>query len=196
MLYLLVALAIVALASAEELAASASPLSLAIGKVAPSLTPWLAIIALISTGNTALISLIVASRVLFGMARAEDLPSFLARTLPHRRTPWIAALILLGIATFLLPFGRIEIVASLSSLISLVVFIGVNAALIRLRYHEPELKRPFRVPITIGRCPVLPILAIATSFGLMTQFETEVYIAGAFIIGCIFGLNFARNARA
>jgi len=39
-----------------------------------------------------LINMIMASRLLYGMAREGILPAFFAKVLPHRQTPWTAIL--------------------------------------------------------------------------------------------------------
>jgi amino acid transporter len=67
-----------------------------------------------------------------------------------------------GLFCALLPLGEVKATASVSSLGILIVFIGVQFALIRLRRAQPETKRPFRVPLPIGRLPLLPVLGIGT----------------------------------
>jgi APA family basic amino acid/polyamine antiporter len=114
-LYVLVGLAVVALAPAHELAQSRSPLVTALGPDRPYAGRALAAVALFATANTALITLIVTSRMVFGMARAGNAPSVFRRLTP-RGTPWAAALLALGLAALLVPFGRVAFVGGLSSL--------------------------------------------------------------------------------
>lgn len=63
----------------------------------------------------------------------------------------------------------------------------MNLALIALRYKSPEKKRPFKVPLTVGRLPVLPVLAIIVSLILILQYQWQVYaaFAGAILVGVI-----------
>lgn len=144
--------------------------------------PWmgqaLAVAALFATSSTALISLISISRLLFGMAREGDMPKFLSRTLSKRQTPWLAALVLFGIACLLLPLGEVKIIASISSFGVLLVFLAVHAALINLRLRQTDMERGFRVPLAIGRLPLLPVLGIAITAFLLTRFEPIVYTVG------------------
>ena len=181
-LYILVSLAALSLVSPKQIAESSAPLMLVAQTVSSRYGNILGIVALFSTANTALISMMGASRVLFGMAKTKTLPSSVAHVLPKRKTPWFAALLILTVALALLPLGKIEIVASISALATLIAFIAVNLAMIFLRFSEPSLKRPFRVPFSIGKVPILPVLAILFSLVFMTQFNLIVYvIAGIFL---------------
>jgi APA family basic amino acid/polyamine antiporter len=177
-LYVLVALAFIALSDLQDMGSSDSPLSAAAATIAPWRGQALAVAALFATASTALISLISISRMLFGMARGGDMPGFLSSTLPKRQTPWAAALVLFAAACLLLPLGDVKIVASVSSFGVLLVFAGVQAAMIALRLRQPERKRPFRVALSIGRFPVLPVIGIGLIAALITQFEPVVYAVG------------------
>lgn len=155
--------------------------------VSPLAGTVLAVTALFATSSTALISLISISRLLFGMARDGDMPKPLAKILPGRRTPWVAALVLFALACALLPLGRVEIVASISSFGILLVFIVVQAAVIRLRFTQPDLARDFRVPMNIGEVPVPAVIGIVFCAALLTRFEGIVYaVGGGFLaFGCV-----------
>jgi len=185
LLYLLVVWAVLALLEPQALASSDSPLTTAAVVVAPWLGKTLAVTALFATASTALISLVSISRMLFGMARDGDMPRALGRTLTKRRTPWVAAVVLFAGACALLPLGKVKIIASISALGILLVFVGVHTALIVLRWKEPQRVRPFRVPLHIGRVPVLPLAGLAICLALITQFEAIVYgvTAGAVAFG-------------
>ena len=77
-----------------------------------------------------------------------------------------------------MPIGEIAILAGLSSFAALLAFLAVNVALIALRYRQPERKRPFQVPLSIGWLPVLPALAISAIFFLLAYFDWRIYVAG------------------
>ena len=55
--------------------------------------------------------------------------------------------------------------------------------MIVLRYTEPVLERPFKVPINIGKFPILPLFGFATTVYMALQFEIEIIIVGIAIIG-------------
>ena len=177
-LYIAVAFAVVSLAAPSELAASEAPLAAAVQKVWPSAANVLSAIALFATANTVLITVIATSRLAFSMARDKEISSVFAQLLPVRQTPWIAAILAFAMAAVLVPIGSVKILAEMSSFAALVAFFAVNVVLIVLRYRMPGHKRPFRVPLAIGRLPVLPILAIAAIVLLLIHFEWQIYAAG------------------
>ncbi len=178
-LYVMIALAVVHLASPEELAASEAPLATAIQKVWPNAGGALSAIALFATANTVLITVIASSRLAFSMARDKEIHRIFAHLHATRQTPWIAAILIFIMAAALLPIGSIRILAELSSFAALVAFFAVNVVLIRLRYRLPHHPRPFRVPFAIRRMPVLPLVAIASIVFLLLYFDWQIYLAGA-----------------
>jgi basic amino acid/polyamine antiporter, APA family len=103
-----------------------------------------------------------------------------ARLTSHGQTPAVAAVLMLAAAAILVPLGNIKTLAEASSFSALLAFLAVNATLIILRYRAPDHHRPFRVPFSAGRMPLLPILAIALIGLLLGLFERGIYIAGAF----------------
>jgi APA family basic amino acid/polyamine antiporter len=194
-LYVLVGLAAVALAEPRELADSDSPLVSAARKASPAVAGALGGVALFATSNTALIALVAGSRMLFGVARAGDLPPVVARVLPGRRTPWVAALAVAGLAAALVPLGDVAVVASLSSFAALLAFVGVNLSLVMLRYRKPSARRPFRVPLSIGRFPVLAGAAMLLAVGLLTQFDRATWLGGLGALAVAFLLRIFASGR-
>ncbi len=192
-LYVLVSFSVIAISDPLALARSRSPLSDAAGAISPWRGKALAVAALFATASTALISLIAISRMLFGMAREGDMPKPLSRTWASRKTPWVAALVLFAFACLLLPLGEVKIVASVSSFGVLLVFASVHAAMIALRYVKPNMERPFRVPFSIGRLPVLPPIGIVVILSLLTQFEPIVYLVGGAAIALGLAVYFVQR---
>ena len=175
---MLVALAVIVLATPSELASSEAPLALAIQKAWPRATNVLSAIAIFATANTVLISLIGSSRLAFSMGRDGEIPSIFAALLSVRDTPWIAAALMFGMSAALVPIGNVKFLAELSSFAALLAFVAVNLALIIVRCRLPDLPRPFRVPLTIGRMPLLPLFAMASIGLLLANFDWEIYVAG------------------
>lgn len=173
--YIAVIFSVLALGDVRAVASSDFPLVSAAGE----LGRWVAVIitgaALLATANAVLNASISGSRLLFGMARAGDLPQALQRTLGKNKSPWVGALVMLAAASLFAGLGEVKFVASLSSLGVTLVFASVNAAVIILRYAKPDLKRPFRVP-SVGRFPVTAGLGVASSLLLAAQYEWKVYL--------------------
>jgi amino acid transporter len=185
-LYVLVALASVALLEVARLAGSDSPLADAVREGAPRLAGAVGGVALFATANTALISVLAGSRVIYGMAEGGDLPPVLSGVLPRRGTPGPAIVAVLAGALLLLPLGTVAVVGSVASLAALLAFVAVNAALIRLRFLQPEKDRPFRVPFHAGRLPLLPVAGALLAALLITQFDAVAYaVVMAVIVGAL-----------
>ncbi|WP_373998997.1 APC family permease [Bdellovibrio bacteriovorus] len=196
-LYLLVSLTALALGSPEELSRSNAPLSDLTRNAASWIPRTLGAIALFSTANTVLISMISTSRIIFSMAREKDLPRVFSKLLKKRATPWMGALAVFALAIALLPSGGIEVVASASSFATMIAFTVINLALIYLRFKDPERKRPFKVPFTIGRLPLIPTFASFVSVALLFFFNREVYVLGAGVIAFVTLLYiFLRSRRS
>jgi basic amino acid/polyamine antiporter, APA family len=180
-LYILVALSVLALATPELLASSNAPLSEAVRRISTKAATGLAIVALFSTANTALITLLSASRMLFSMARDGAAPRIFARVIEKRKSPWTAAILVLLLSFVLLPFKSVSIAASISSFGALIAFGAVNLCLILLAWKQPELRRPFKAPFRIGRIPITGVLGLASIGLLLLQFDLLTYGMGAIV---------------
>jgi basic amino acid/polyamine antiporter, APA family len=181
-LYMLVSLAVTNLSPSDALARSEAPLAMAIEGIWPQAGNVIGAIAIFSTANTALISLIAGSRLAYSMGRDEQIPGVFASLLAGRDTPWVAAIFIFAVAELLVPIGDLKLLAELSSLTALVAFLAVNFALIVLRYRLPHHDRPFRVPLAVGRMPIIPVAAILSICVLMVNFDWEIYLAGCGVI--------------
>lgn len=194
-LYVAVGLAAVALIEPARLASSSAPLSDAAEAASPVLARVLAVVALFATANTALIALVAGSRLLYGMGRDGALPVRLGAVRSNAGTPWIAALVLGGLAAALLPLGDVAAVAGLSSFAALLAFVAVHGALIVLRFRAPDRPRPFRVPLAVGRVPVLPVLGLASAGLLLVHFDLETYLGGGIALGASLLLHIVLRGR-
>ena len=59
----------------------------------------------------------------------------------------------------------------------------VNLAVILLRYVKPDVERPFKVPLNVGKFPILPLFGLATTIYMAVQFDLEIILVGIGIIG-------------
>ena len=78
--------------------------------------------------------------------------------------------------------GDIELVASITSFGVFITFAFVNISLMWLRYKKPNLRRPFKVPINIGKFPVIAFLGLTSCVFMLTQFDLNTVLFGAFVI--------------
>jgi basic amino acid/polyamine antiporter, APA family len=123
--------------------------------------PFLTVFAV---ANTALINMLMASRLIYGMARQDVLPRALGRVLPSRRTPWTAiiftTLLALGLIIYVTVDEGTSVVEALSGttgLLLLCVFTIVNIACLVVR-RKPDAPTPsFRAPAGV------PVLGAVTS---------------------------------
>lgn len=199
LLYVLVAISVVAIIRPDELVGSEAPLADALSKVWPHASIFLSAVALFATANTVLITLIAASRLAFSMSRDGEIPHMFGALLQSRGTPWTAAILVLVLSAALLPISDLKSLAEVSSLSALLAFLAVNIALIVLRYRMPERHRPFRSPINAGRFPILPMLAIGTIGVLLPHFDLKIYgvVAGAFALLSLWAfLRWTAGSRA
>lgn len=173
--YVLVALAAVSVLPPADLAATSGPL-LAVVDAAGGVPSWLfGLVALIAVANGALLTMIMASRLTYGMAEEGLLPSVLGRTLPRRRTPWVAIVVTTVLAVVLTVAGTLETLASTVVLLLLVVFTSTNLAVLVLRRDEVP-QEHFRAPTA------LPVLALVSVVVLFTQLETRNWVIGGLLL--------------
>jgi len=194
--YILVALSVVRVLDWQTLGTSTAPLADIARHAAGTAGQFgLSVIALFATTNTVLISLIAASRIIYGMARHGSLPPLLASIHVRTGTPWIAILAVMVVAAILVFAGNIETVANITVLALIIVFAFVNLSLILLRFKEPNLERPFKVPLALGKVPIIPLLGFITSVALMTQFDAYVLYFGMGVVGAaaLFYLVYRRR---
>ena len=182
-LYILTSISAVSIVNWKELGSSTDPLSLVASKKLGGGAPFiLSVFALFATSSTALIILIVTSRMIYGMANNHALPHKLASIHKKRRTPWIASLVAMSFAILFVLIGDINTTASITSLGAFISFTTVNLALIWLRYRHPNIPRPFKVPLNIGKFPVLAFLGAIFSVFMIYQYNFQIIIIGILIL--------------
>lgn len=179
-LYVAVAVTAVSVLGAGALAGSQRPLSDVMGHALGGRSVDLvAAIAVISTANTTLLAVTAASRMAYGMASAGALPAGLAVVHHRRQTPVRAVLLAtLGAAAFTLA-GDLTLIASVTDFAVYAVFLAVNATVIVLRLRLPGTPRPFRVPLSLGRIPVIPILGFATTVLMLSRLDARALLIGS-----------------
>jgi APA family basic amino acid/polyamine antiporter len=180
-LYILVAIIAVSVVPWSELAHSVSPLSdVMTAIVGTKAGIMMAIMALAATGSTVLGVMIAGSRMVYGLAEEHSMPSFFLK-LSKRNVPYIAVIVVaLASAVFVLP-GDITSVAFLTDFGALFIFMVVNLCVIALRFSHHEVPRGFRVPLNIGKFPIIPAIGLVSCAALLFSFEKMLFVGGILI---------------
>ena len=148
-------------------------------------------IALCALANGALINMIMASRIVYGMARERILPARLGAVDRKRGTPFVAILVTTAIAMALIVSGDLGALADTTVLLLLLVFSGVNVAVLVLR-RDPVDHSHFRVPTPV------PVIGAVVSVALMTSKEAETFARAGLLLAVgvvLWGLNWALHGR-
>ncbi len=161
LLYVLVSLVAVINLSPQQLAGSKAPLADVYSAATGREPVVISLISLFAIVNGALIQIIMASRIFYGMSRRGWLPAILAQISQRTHTPVIATLLVTAlIMIFALWFPLLKLAASTSYLI-LSVFLLVNLALLRVRAIYP-------LPPNVKGYPIwVPLMGAAGSLFLL-----------------------------
>ncbi len=191
--YLLIGLASTAALAPEELAGSSSPLLDVVAATGAGIPDGLfSLIALIAVANGALLTMIMSSRLTYGMAEQGLFPSIFGKVLPNRRTPWLAIIATTLVAMALTLTGGLEALAQTVVLLLLFVFLSTNIAVIVLRKDEVS-HQHFRIPA------VFPYLAIASCILLLTQQTGEIWLRTGILLAlglALYGVQRLVRGRA
>ena len=121
--------------------------------------------------NGALIQIIMASRVCYGMGRKGWAPAWLSRVHPVTRTPVIATLLVTALVILMALWLPIESLARATSFFILMVFTLVNIALWRIKHRADHDYQGFSaypwVPVAgaLGALAFIAVQAGATLSG-------------------------------
>jgi APA family basic amino acid/polyamine antiporter len=155
-LYILIAIAALAVVSIDTLATSKAPLSTVFEVATGSTFPIITIIGLFAVTNGVLTQIITSSRILYGLAREGWITKKLSVVSPKTKTPvnaTLLALFFIALGALTLPLG---VLASIASFGLLIIFTIVQLAALRL-----IIKGSIKLPIAI------PIMGILTNMGVV-----------------------------
>jgi amino acid transporter len=175
-LYLLVTIGASMVVPTEDLAASSGAL-LEVIRQGPLDIPekLFSAIGLLALSNGALINMIMASRLLYGMAQEGVVPRPFAKVLPVRRTPWFAIAFTTAVAAVLVATGDLGSLADTTVALLVVVFGIVNVCVLVLR-RDPVDHEHFVVPSFV------PVIGVGISLALLTQIEADTYGRAALLV--------------
>lgn len=173
LIYVIVSAVLTGVVSYRELGVP-EPIALAVDRMGmPAFSFMIKVGAIAGLSSVMLILTYGQSRVFFAMARDGLLPQAFCKVHPKFRTPWLGTIILgilIAIASSLLP---ISILGDLVSLGTATAFGIVCLAVMSLRTAQPELHRPFRVPLggTYVTKPVMIVCAVILAFVALLVFR-------------------------
>ena len=187
--YILVSIVAVALVPIGKREESDTPLVEVVRAGAPGLPidTILPFLTMFAVSNTALINMLMASRLIYGMARQHVLPPVLGLVHPKRLSPWVAIIFTTVIAFGLIIYvstaassNAIAILGGTTSLLLLAVFAVVNVAVLVLRRDVREAGGHFKTPTA------LPVIGFVVSLYLVLPFSgrpaQQYIVAGGLVV--------------
>ena len=187
-IYVLVSISSITLVPPNELGEGEAPLLKVVSAGAPWFPLWIfGFISMFAVANSALINMLMASRLVYGMSREHVLPAVLGKVHPTRRTPYVAigftTLLAFGLITFV---GNVPALGGTTALLLLCVFTIVNVAVIVLR-KDPVDHKHFKTPTALA---IFGMISCAFLVGPWTGRATEQYkVAGVLLaIGIVLWL--------
>ncbi len=186
-IYILVSIFAVGLVPVGELAASDTPLVEVVKAGAPDfpMDKILPFISMFAVANSALINMMMASRLLYGMSRQGVLPKSLAKVHEKNRTPWAAILFTTALSFGLIAYvsnasdDAIAVLGGTTSLLLLGVFAVVNVAVLILRNDRVEHSH-FRTKTWIAVAGALACLYLVTP---LSGRDGEQYEVAGILLG-------------
>lgn len=160
-IYIAVSYAAISVLTPTQLASSKAPLADVIIAKGYSAS-WIGLVSLIAVVNGAIVQLIMASRVIYGMGKQKLLPITLSHINATTATPVRATLLCIAVTLILALAFPLSALAQATSIIVLAVFTLVNLALIRINSYKTNkgtVHFPLWVPV-IGAGLCLLILAL------------------------------------
>ena len=170
LLYMLLMVTAVLSLPPAELASSEAPLARLYEHHTGEKAIMISIIGMFAIINGALIQMIMAARVLYGLSSRGQLPDLFGVVHHRTRTPLFATAAATAIVLILALIGRLGSLAEATSLIMLTVFSIVNLALWRIKRRDPH-------PVDVRTFPIwIPI--------------TGFFVSSAFVLSEV--INFVR----
>ncbi|MBB5211201.1 APC family permease [Microbulbifer hydrolyticus] len=152
LLYMLVAAIAVRTVATDELAQSGAPLAALVSNAGYS-TAFIGVISMFAVVNGALVQIIMASRLLYGMAKKGMAPELFSRINARTQTPVAATVLVAGCILVFSLWLPLTVLAKITAFIMLVIFSVVNLSLVvvKLRREQNDaniIRYPLWCPVT------------------------------------------------
>jgi amino acid transporter len=149
LLYILIVIIALETLSIEELQASGAPFADIYKRLTGEGPVLISIIGSFAVINGALIQIIMASRIIYGMSAKGWLPSVFAKVSSKTKTPVHATLFVGGVTIVLSLSFDIVALASYTSMLILIVFTVVNISLIRIKSFSDTPEGVLQIPLWV-----------------------------------------------
>lgn len=131
--------------------------------------------------------ILAAGRASMELGRARLLPEALGRIHPRFHTPVVALLVNMGLGILALFTGKTGEIITMSCFGAITLFLFAALTQLRLRKAEPDMPRPFRVPLY----PVFPLVCLvfaAIAMVAMITLYTKIFLlyAGLLLLGLLY----------
>lgn len=167
-IYLLVIITAILTVAPDELAQSNTPLALIMEKGGSAVPPEvMSVISMLATINGALVQIVMGSRVLYGLSKVGDAPSVFGKVHAFTRTPLESTAVVVALILAFALLLELTMLARVASTIILVIFMAVNASLLKVKLMEDEPPEgTFVIPVWVPVLGTITCVALLITQGL------------------------------
>jgi APA family basic amino acid/polyamine antiporter len=193
-IYVLVNAALLHVLSPAEMAATKLPAAAAatraLGPAGGTVMTAIAIFSVVAICN---LVMMLVSRIGYGMARDRVLPRALTQV-SAGGTPQVAMSVAAALAIVAALSGTYETLIAITVPLTVAIIGAVDLAAIRVRRSEPELERPFRMPLF----PLPALVGFTLNAGLVAAMAVEDPVHTALGIGAaaVLGVGYALFGKS
>ena len=147
----------------------------------------MAAIVLLQAVTTGMLGL---SRLIYSLATNRQVPAGAGKLHPQRSTPYLAIALAAVVTIALIVPSDLDFLAGIFAFGATLTFALAHISIIRLRYREPTMRRPYRVPLSVplgaGTVPIPSVLgavaAVAAWLSVVVLHEAASIVGGLWML--------------
>jgi APA family basic amino acid/polyamine antiporter len=147
-------------------------------------TAGLATLTLVVGAHAAMLGL---SRLAYSLATNRQIPSAVGRLHPRFGTPYVVIVVAAILAAALVVPGDLDFLVGIYAFGAMLAFLIAHVSICVLRYREPDLPRPYRIPLSVrvggAQLPLPAVLGALMAAGGLASLLA--FHAGARIVGVV-----------